>query len=167
MEIGSILLGGVVAGVFLFLWGGLMQNFTPWGIRAVKSLEKDKLGALPDAINKNAPPRGMYMIANEQVAALVAVRGGSYYNLGRYFALEFATQLAVGILLALVLAMTNGFALTDQLLLVGLMVLLAEIAIDFQYWNWWGFSPAYALGFLVNRLAGFLIAAFIVGNWII
>ncbi|MDX2138054.1 MAG: hypothetical protein SF123_08155 [Chloroflexota bacterium] len=167
MDIGSLVAGSLIAGIFLFLWAGLTQALTPWGIRAVKSLDKEHLGALPDAMQKTTPPRGMYGVFNGQVAAFVAVRSGSYYNMPRYFALEFATQLGVGILLTLLLMLTNTITLQDQLLLVGIVALLAQVSIDFQYWNWWGFSSSYTLGFTVNRVLGLLIAAFIVGNWIV
>jgi hypothetical protein len=145
----------------------LTQAVTPWGIRAVKSLPADQLGNLPTEMTKVTPPSGMYGVFNNQVAALVAVKPSAYYNMGRYFAVEFVTQVLAGIVLTLILALTNSLPLTEQLVLVGLVGLLGQISIDLQYWNWWGFSSAYTFGFTVNRLVGYLIVGFVVGNWII
>jgi len=35
----SLLKGAIIGGVLLFLWSGLTQSLTPWGIRSVKELE--------------------------------------------------------------------------------------------------------------------------------
>ncbi|MCE7948931.1 MAG: hypothetical protein DYG88_16030 [Chloroflexi bacterium CFX4] len=167
MELGIFLIGTLAAGIFLFLWAGFSQAVTTWGIRSVKALPTDAQGSLPTELERVAPPSGMYGVFNAQVAAFIAVRKGSYYNMGRYFALEFATQLGVGALLMGILALTGAQSDAERLGLVALVGLFAAVSIDFQYWNWWGFAARYALGFTVNRLAGYLIVTFALLNWLL
>lgn len=167
MDIGAWLIGTVVTGVFLFLWAGLTQAVTPWGIRAVKPLGKESVGDLTSSMQQTTPPSGMYGVFDDRVAAFMAVRPGSYYNMGRYFAIEFATQLIVGAALTGILLLTGALPMGERLLLIALVGVLAEAAIDLQYWNWWGFSTAYALGFAVNRIVGYLVIAFVLVNWVL
>lgn len=167
MDVGNFLLGSIVAGVLLFIWSGASQAATPWGIRSVKSLKPDELDGLPDSITRVTPPTGMYGVFNQQVATFMAVRPGAYYRMGRYFAIELITQLLVGAFLTGILTLTNEHSLEAQLVLVGLVSLLAHAAIELQYWNWWGFTTRYSLGFAVNRTVGLLIIGFVVANWII
>ncbi|MDI9634834.1 hypothetical protein QM565_03395 [Geitlerinema splendidum] len=167
MDIGTFLLGTIAAGILLFIWSGASQAATPWGIRSVKALGKEELDGLSDSMLHVTPPSGMYGVFDEKIAAFMAVRRGSYYNMGRYFAVELVTQLLVGAFLTAILMLTNSLALEAQIILIGCVSLLAHAAIEMQYWNWWGFTTRYSLGFAVNRTVGLVIAAFIVANWIV
>lgn len=137
------------------------------GIGSVKEVPKDELASLPELVNRVTPPGGMYGIFNDQVAAMIAVRRGSYYNMGRYLGLEFLTQVIAGALLTAILLLTDSLANTQQVLLVGLIVLLAEVSIDFQYLNWWGFSARYSFGFAIKRLVGYLVITLVLVNFIL
>lgn len=167
MEIGTFLLGTGVAGVLLFLWGGLTQALTPWGIRAVKPVPAEEAAGLTTQMHAITPPSRMYAVFDDKVAALLAVKPGAYYNMGRYFAVEFVTQLTAGALLTGILLLTAPLGVGTQLTLVGLMALSAALTIDVQYWNWWGFSPAFTFGLLVNRSVGALLIAWLLVTWIL
>jgi hypothetical protein len=159
------LIGTVVAGVILFLWTGLTQNMLPWGIKQVQTPKPDDEERIGKAIG-GMTTDGMAMFS-KGVAAFVSIRPAAYYNMGRYFAIEFVTQLIVGGVLAGILLLTAGQPLERRLLLVGLVALAGIASIDLQYWNWWGFSNLYTLGVAVNRLLGYLIAAGVVAAFII
>jgi hypothetical protein len=159
-------IGAVVAGVVLFLWTGLTQNLFPWGIKAVDEPKRKEDGEKVGAAIAGMTTNGMAMI-NDHVAAFVAIKPQSYYNMGRYFALEFVTQLLVGAVLAGILVLTRGQTLENRLILIGLVGLAGVASIDLQYWNWWGFSNRYTFGLAFNRLVGYLIAGGIVTSFIL
>lgn len=159
------LIGTVVAGVILFFWMGLTQNVTPWGIKRVVSpgaADQERIGQSLAEMTTD----GMALIT-KQVTAFVAIRPASQYRMGRYFAIEFITQVIVGGVLSGMLMLTAGQPLETRLLLVGLVGLAGIASIDLQYWNWWGFSNLYTLGIAVNRLLGYLIAGGVVAAFII
>jgi hypothetical protein len=155
MDIGTVLLGALIGGVALFFWMGFTQNVLPWGIRSVgQHPDNDQLAQQLSA----TVSEGMFLVHTPQAAtAFIALRRGSYYHMGRYFAVEFVTQLAVGAVLAALLALTLHLPLEQRLLSVGLAALGAAFSIDLQYWNWWGFSLRYSLGIAVNRIVGWLL----------
>jgi hypothetical protein len=163
MDIGQLLLATLIGGVVLFFWMGFTQNVLPWGIKSVK--ENPQLDALTADI-KNATQDGVYYV-HKDVAVFMAIKPGNYYNMGRYFGIEFATQLIVGAILAGILALTIEQTLETRLLLVALVGLAGVASIDLQYWNWWGFSHLYTLGVAVNRVVGYLLVGFIIANFIL
>jgi hypothetical protein len=163
MDIGQILIGTAVAGLILFFWTGFTQNVLPWGI---KSVQEDKnLDALTTQI-KQISEYGVYY-THQDVAVFLAIKPASYYNMGRYFVLEFITQVFVGLILALILGATLGLSLETRLGIILLVGGAGVFSVDVQYWNWWGFSNIYTVGVAINRLLGYLIAGFVIANFII
>jgi hypothetical protein len=160
------LIAAVVGGIVLFLWTGLTQNFLPWGIKAVDEPKRKEDGLKVGSAIAEMTTNGMAIIS-EPVVAFVVVKPGSSYHMGRYFAIEFVTQLLVGAVLAGILLMTQGQVLETRLLLIALVGLAGVTSIDLQYWNWWGFSNRYTFGLAFNRLVGYLIAGGIVANFIL
>jgi hypothetical protein len=95
------------------------------------------------------------------VFVFLAVKPASYYNLGRYFGLEFLSQVGVGALMVALLILTESLLQGERLAIVALAALMAVLAIDAQYWHWWGFGARYSLDVAVNRLLGQAGVAFI------
>ncbi|MBC7870405.1 MAG: hypothetical protein H7Y09_06160 [Chitinophagaceae bacterium] len=165
MNIGTALLSVSVGGVILFLWTGFTQNIFPWGTKSLS-----KLKATPGTGEKLAEIThdGMvYMDTSEDVVAFIAIKPKSYYNIGRFFVIEFITQMLSGLVITLVLLMTIGSPLEGRLALIALVGAATIIGVDIQYWNWWGFSTIYTLGVAVNRFTGYMIAAFVIGYFIL
>lgn len=160
------LVGMIAAGIILFLWTGFTQNVIPWGIRSVNELRRKEDAERVGAAIASSTTNGMALIT-DGVTAFIAIKPTVYYNMGRYFAIEFITQLLAGAVLATVLTLTLGLPNETRLVLVGLMALAGIASIDIQYWNWWGFSHRYTLGVAVNRLVGYLIAAAVLIGFII
>jgi hypothetical protein len=163
VDIGTFLIAWGVAGVILFFWTGLSQNLIPWGTKSVESItdpeESRRIGA---QLAQGKPNRMMYVQHAEVVAAFVAMRPGAYYSTGRFFAIEFITQLLAGAVLVGVLALTAAYPTPTRLVIVALVGLASVISVDLQYWNWWGFSTLYTIGVAVNRIVGYLLAAVVV-----
>lgn len=153
----NIVIAIIASGVLLFLWTGLTQNLIPWGIKSVRAHDqKDGTGAALAKLTTD----GMVFIT-DQVAAFIAIKPAAYYVTGRYFAIEFVTQIIVGAVLTGLLVLTAPLDDGTRLLIVGLAGAAGVASIDLQYWNWWGFSNRYTLGVAVNRLAGYLLITLI------
>jgi hypothetical protein len=149
MEIIAVVVGGVV----LFIMSGLTQNLFPWAQKSVQVVEGD-LGKHIAEVTTD----GM-VYTTQNVAAFLAVKPASYYAMGRYFAIEFATQLLVSAVLVIILSLTDdALENAEQLGLVALVALAGILSVDIQQWNWWGFSSKYAFGMAFNRLLSYLIA---------
>ena len=149
----SLLKGAIAGGVLLFLWSGLTQSLTPWGIKSVKEFEDQS--AVGEILERQ-PTKGLYYF-KDKVTAFIAVKPESYYSITQFFIIEFITELFVATTLTAILLLTATQSITTQLLLIGLTTLTGIFSIDLQYWNWWGFSTIYSLGVSINRLIGHLL----------
>lgn len=162
MEPVTFLLAVGVGSLILFLWTGFAQSVLPWGVKSVG--DHPAAQAVGEALA--AQPDGMAYVKHK-VAAFIAIRPERYYAMGRFFAIEFATQLLAAATLVGILALTTGLDDGARLLLVALAGAAGVASVDLQYWNWWGFSSIYTLGVAVNRLMGYLLAGFALLNWVV
>jgi hypothetical protein len=81
---------------------------------------------------------------------------GRPFTLGKSLGIEFATELLEAILVVLLLAQTGiaSFAGRVGFILVG--GILAAIATNVSYWNWYGFPGVYTASYMLIQVIGFL-----------
>lgn len=79
-------------------------------------------------------------------------------SLGKLLATEFAVELAECLLAVFLLSLTrlNGFA--ARVGFVTVVGLIAAIATNISYWNWYGFPGSYTAAYIVTQLVGFFVA---------
>lgn len=154
INVGMLISGSLLGGTVLVGWSGITQKL-PWGFRAVGRV--DRAPELADQVRRQTG-EGMFF-TTDGVSSLVVVKPQNYYNPARYFGLELLTQVAVALVLTVVLSLLYPLASGQKLAVIGLVGLVTALAVDFQYWNWWGFSSRYSLGMAGNRLLGWLLAA--------
>ncbi|TWH38968.1 hypothetical protein [Dulcicalothrix desertica] len=159
----SLLKGTAVGGVLLFLWNGLTQSFTPWGIKSIKELEDQ--ATITETIAR-ASTNGVYYL-KDKVTAFIAVKPEAYYSMPRYFTIEFVTEVLVGGVLTAILLLTSTESIVTRLIIIGLVALAGIFSIDLQYWNWWGFSSIFTFGIAINRLVGYLLTGFVLIKFIL
>jgi len=159
----NLLKGAIVGGILLFLWSGLTQSVTPWGIKSVKDIEE--ASTLGEVLERQSA-KGLYYF-KDKVTAFIAVKPEGYYSMTRFFIIEFITELLVATTLTAILLLMASQSITMRLLLIGLATLAGIFSTDFQYWNWWGFSTIYSLGISINRLIGHLLVGFILIKFIL
>jgi hypothetical protein len=165
MGIGSIVLGIIVGGIFLTIWGGLLQNLVPIGIRSVREPDDTSRQEIGERIARLST-HGMYLVKHK-VTALIAVRPESYYSPGRYLAIEALTQFLVAAVIVGLLVLTASLPAEQRILLILLAGLAGVLSSDAQNWNWWGFSGSYFIGLVLGRLAGYGILAVILTTLIL
>ena len=177
---GRIVLGGLVGGVVLFMWGFVWHDVLDLGHTGIHGLPDEE--AVMSVLEEGVPEPGMYffpywdhstdMGTDEAKAAMEAweetYEGGPigllvYHPTGvapmspMQLGTEFVTSVAAAIVVAFLLSFTmTGFA--GRLLFVVLLGLVPVLAIHVPYWNWFGFPADYTLAVAVDEIAGWLLA---------
>ncbi|MGK7942058.1 MAG: hypothetical protein AB4062_18265 [Crocosphaera sp.] len=156
MEWFTLIKGSIIGAIVLFFWNGLAQNVFPWGIKSVKEVndQKDLSPIVPED-----DEQGMFYIRSEKVVMFLAAKPSDYYSMSKFLGLEFVTQWLVSLILTAILLIIPASSLEFKLTIVTLICLISIVAVDLQYWNWWGFSGLYTIGLSFNRLIGFLLAS--------
>src|SRR2546430_9211905 len=99
-------------------------------------------------------------MAAGSVGNLIA-RPKRIFNFPKRFGIEFATELIESLLAVFLLAQTGirgfggkvGFILTAGI--------LAAIATNVPYWNWYGFPRGYTAGYMLTQVIGFLLVGIV------
>ena len=88
--------------------------------------------------------------------------------MGRLLGTEFATELLEAFLVVWLLAQTRLTTFSGRLFFVVTAGILAAIATNVSYWNWYGFPKRYTAAYIVIQVVGFfcigIVAAFMLRN---
>ena len=181
-----ILLSGVLGGLVLFAWGAFSHMVLPLGQVGIKEIanEGPVLAAMRDAIREPGfylfPGMGQTpnMSAEQKQAAMKAWE--QKYLAGPWGILiyhprgslpmsprQLLTELGANVLAVLIAAFLVSRALGGlpgffaRVLFVALLGLLATVAKDISYWNWYGFPGYYTLAALADEVVGFGLAGLV------
>lgn len=167
----KLILGIVTATVILFVWSGLSQLF-PWGVPSANVINAStgvENFQAPDATSFEPGTLVTQLFEEEMVGQVntlttdttfswIVTKPISYYNPGRYFLFEFITQFLTAICLTVILSFIGPWELRKKLLFASILGLVIIIPTYGPFFNWWGLTPTYALGIMVNFLIGWLLA---------
>jgi hypothetical protein len=81
----------------------------------------------------------------------------------RYLSIEFATEFLEAFLALFLLSLTNLTTFGARLGFVVVAGVLAAIATNISYWNWYGFPTAYTAAYMLIQLVGFLCVGLVAG----
>lgn len=184
----SLWLGGVLAGVTVFVWG-----FLSWVVLPVheSSLLKFKdEAAVTSAVAANAPAPGVYLLPNghagtegmtaeqkqaQEAAAMkqwetgpsgfMVIRLGGTASMTPYIIVGLINQIVGGLLIAFLLSKTAGLGYWGKVgftvvvgVAVGVLSLIPE-------WNWWGFSAAYVGAGFVDYVVGWFLGGLVLAKF--
>jgi hypothetical protein len=162
MSATKILLATLLGGVLLFLLDGAFQAIPHFGITAVQSLESKDYTTPKFAELQN---RMAYINTGETVT-FAATQPAGFYNLGKFFAIEFLCALGVAFLFAQAFARFPAAGLKVRVAVAFLFALAVCFAVHVPYLNWWGFSMPYALGVMTKTLTGWTTLAFFINKFV-
>ena len=179
-----ILLAGILGGVVMFIWSFIAHDVLPIGEMGVKIMPNED--AVTSALQTNLGDNpGFYIFpsggltpdatreqkqaamkkAEEQMAAgaagVLIYHPKRAFNFPKRLGIEFGTEVVLTILAAFLLAQTNitGFAgRVGFFLVVGI---LAAIATNIPYENWYGFPRVYTLGLMFTEIVAFFLAGIV------
>jgi hypothetical protein len=175
------LIGGLMAGVLLFLWSGLTQQL-PWGVPSAQvvisadsvesdtfqgeNIERHDAHSLTTPLFDETMVNRVNTLTTDETFSWIVTKPRAYYNPLAYLGREALTQMLTGLLLAAALIIARPLGLSGQLLVVLLLALAATVATYGQLFNWWGLTTRYAIGASLNLIVGWLVAAFMVAYFV-
>ena len=175
-----IVLGGIVGGIVLFVWGFVWHEVLDFGHTGIHGLPDEE--AVMSVLEEGVPEPGMYFFpywdhstatdteegkAAEEAWAAEYEAGPIglliYHPTGvapmspKQLGTAFGTSVAVALVVALLLSFTTcGYV--GRLLFVVLLGLVPVLAIHVPYWNWFGFPTDYTVSVAFDETSGWLLA---------
>ena len=179
-----ILLAGIIGGIVMFIWSFIAHDLLAPGEMGVREIPNED--AVTSAIQTNLGNRnGFYIFpgpgvspdasrqqkmegmkrAEEKMAAgpagVLIYHPKRVFNFPKRLGIEFATEVLESLLAVFLLAQTGirgfggkvGFILTAGI--------LAAIATNVPYWNWYGFPRVYTAGYMLTQVIGFLLVGIV------
>jgi len=135
---------GDKAGLYIFPGLGLGENASrEEKSQAMKGMQQ-RIAANPSGILMYHPP-------------------GRQFAFGKSLAIEFSTELLEAILVIWLLAQTQIARFGGRVGFVLLAGILAAIATNVSYWNWYGFPGAYTASYMLTEVIGFLLVGIVAG----
>ena len=180
-----VLLAGVLGGIAMFIWAFVAHMLLPLGSAGMREIPNETpvlnamqaslgrtpglyifpaLGAGPNPTmaQRNAAMEdyGPKLAANPS-GLLLYHPPGAMGMTGRRLGLEFLTEVVETLLAVVLLAQTR---LTSYAAKVGFLVLvgiIAAIATNIPYWNWYGFPGSYTAAYVTTQIVAFLLAGLV------
>lgn len=84
--------------------------------------------------------------------------GSRPLTMGRWLSIEFATEFFEALLVVLLLSQTRLTTFGMRVGFVTLAGILAAIATNVSYWNWYGFPAIYTAAYMFTQFVGFVCA---------
>jgi uncharacterized membrane protein YkgB len=185
----KIVLAGVLGGIAMFIWTSIAHMFLPLGEAGIAEIPNESavLSAMQSNIGNQT---GLYIFPGpgvgknatrqekneamkhmaEKMAAnpsgiLMYHAPGRPFTFGKWLGIEFATELLESILVVFLLAQTTILSFAGRIGFVLVAGILAAIATNVSYWNWYGFPCLYTASYMFIQIIGFLcvgiVAAFV------
>ncbi len=181
----KIILGGILAGLSLFVWSSLAHTVLPIGAMGISATTNDD--ALLASLRANLPTPGFYFIPGQQMMHAERASGAErkklmdewqtkygggawavvmYHPSGaslleaRQLVGELTADVVAGLIMAfaLLMAAARVRSFAGRVGFVTLIGLLPWLIVDFSYLNWYGFPFAYETGQLLDQGVGAALA---------
>ena len=155
-----LVVGAIVGGVVLFLWGAVTHAVLPQQLHEFKDEQ-----AIAQVIRTNIATNGVYL-SRQGVFASVAFRpdfGDKTHNILPNLLTQLVTDTLGALLLCLVLAGIRADSVIGRagwLTLAGLAVVALKLL---PYWNWYGFSPGFIAMEALDVVGKFFIGGLVLG----
>ena len=176
----KILLAGILGGIVMFIWTSIAHMALPLGEAGLGEIPNESavLSAMQSNIGEQTglyifPGRGLgknatrqekqeamkhmgEKIATNPSGILMYHAPGRPLSLGKLLGVEFATELLEAILVVFLLAQTRIASFAGRVGFVLAAGILAAIATNVSYWNWYGFPCVYTATYMLIQIVGFL-----------
>ncbi len=184
-----ILLAGIIGGIVMFIWSFIAHDLLPLGEMGVREIPNED--AVTSAIQTNLGNRnGFYIFpgpgvspdasrqqkmegmkrAEEKMAAgpagVLIYHPKRVFNFPKRLGIEFATEVIEALLAVFLLAQTGITSFGGKVGFVLTAGILAAIATNVPYWNWYGFPRVYTAGYMLTQVIGFLLVGIAAGFFI-
>ena len=176
-----IILAGVLGGIAMFIWTSIAHMALPLGHAGIQELPNEQavLTAMQTSIGdkdglyffpglgvgdnptqeqeKEAMTHYAEKLASNPSGFIVYHPAGSRpMTMPKWLTIEFLTELLEAILAVFLLAQTRIASFGGRVGFVFVAGILAAIATNISYWNWYGFSGVYTAAYMTTQIVGFL-----------
>ncbi|HLX76414.1 MAG TPA: hypothetical protein VKR26_16825 [Terriglobales bacterium] len=180
-----ILLAGVLGGLAMFIWASIAHMVVPLGSTGVREIpnEAPVLGAMqsslgqtsglyifpglgagpnPTTAQRNAAMKdyGPKLAANPS-GLLIYHPPGAKGITGGKLGLEFLTEVVETLLAVFLLAQTRLESYAGKVGFIVLVGIIAALATNIPYWNWYGFPGNYTAAYMTTQIVGYLCAGLV------
>ncbi len=83
------------------------------------------------------------------------------FTFGKWMGIEFGTELLEAILVVFLLAQTHIASFAGRVGFVLVAGILAAIATNVSYWNWYGFPGLYTASYMLTQIVGFFLVGIV------
>ncbi len=173
----KILLGGILGGLALFMWGGLSHMVIGLGEVGIQNIQRP----VYDSMKATIPQRGFYFFPENDGKGNMKdeFKGGPtgiliYKPIGA--GASMTGQLINETILNIVQALLAAYLLSLATIKLGrypqrvgfvfVLGILSAIATNIEYWNWYGFPSSYTMGAIVDKLIGFMVVGLVVAAFV-
>ncbi len=181
-----ILLAGLLGAVAMFAWTSIAHMATPLGEAGVQNTMNDE--ELLSALKSNVKDKpGFYMYPTmglppdathaQQSAAMEKYKekleknpsgffiyhpaGSRPMTMGKYLTIEFITELVEALLAVWLLAQSRMMTFGGRVAFVTAVGIVAGIASNISYWNWWGFPANYTAAYITIKVVGYFLVGIV------
>jgi hypothetical protein len=177
-----IIFTALLGAIAMFAWTSIAHMALPLGeagvqntmnddtlLTALKSTVSDKpglyiypsMGLGPDATHAQRSEAmksfGAKLEKNPSGFFIYHPAGTRPMDMGKYLTIEFITELCEALLAVWLLAQTRIVTFGGRLGFVTAAGIMAAIATNVSYWNWWGFPGNYTAAYILIQVVGFFL----------
>jgi hypothetical protein len=180
-----VLLAGLLGGIAMFIWSFVAHEILPLGEAGVTEIPNEAavLSAMRSSIgdaagfyifpgmgrapNASSQQKQAAMQQYEQKLAanpsglLIYHPPGAKLMFGQQLTTEFVTEVIESLLAVILLAQAHLLSYSARVGFVFLTGVVASIATNISYWNWYGFPGSYTVWYVATGIIGFLIVGLI------
>ena len=172
-----ILLGGILGGLALFMWGGLSHMVIGLGSVGMQNIQKPVYDSMKATISQG----GLYFfpesdmkgnMKDEYKNGPVGILAFRPTGAGAPITKELINETILNIVQALLAAYLLSFACArlvrypQRVGFVFVLGILSALATNIEYWNWYGFSSSYTMAAIVDKLVGFMVVGLVVAAFV-
>jgi hypothetical protein len=169
-----VFLAGVLGAAAMFIWSAIAHMALPLGEAGVQQIDKED--ALLSTLQSTLSSHGLYMFPkmspggdqsqNEKKLAtgpsgLLVYFPSRDFVFGKSLAIEFVTQLLQTLIAVYLLSLTSIGTFGGRLGFFAIVGLLAAIATNISYWNWYGFPVTYTASYMFMGWVGYICAGLV------
>ena len=181
----KILMAGILGGIVMFIWTSIAHMALPLGEAGLGEIPNES--AVLSAMQSNIGDQtGLYIfpgpglgknatrqekqeamkhmgekIATNPSGILMYHPPGRPLVLGKLLGIEFVTELLEAILVVFLLAQTRIASFAGRVGFVLVAGILAAIATNVSYWNWYGFPCVYTASYMFIQIVGFFLVGIV------
>lgn len=169
-----VLIAGVLGAVAMFLWTFIAHMLLPLGEAGVKQIDNEQ--PLLSAMQSTLSARGIYLFPKmapgsdetqygKQIASgpsgMLIYFPKRDFSFGQALGIEFSTELLQALVATSLLSLTRLGTFGGRLGFYAILGLIAAVATNGSYANWYGFPLAYTSAYMLTNWMGYFCAGLV------